>query len=49
LLTKTIYDEEDNNKIVRKTLRGVTHLVFIWMDQGDIEGVISDNDKLINP
>jgi len=29
LLTKTIYDEENDNKVVRKTLRGVTYLVFI--------------------
>ena len=29
-------------------LKGVINLVFTWMNQGDIEGVIADNNEIVN-
>ena len=47
-MIKTICDEEDDNKIELKMLKGTIYLVSTWIDQGDIEGVISDDNEMVN-
>ena len=49
LITKTVQKQDEDDKVVKDILESTVNLVAAWKALGQIEGVTTNNNELVDP